>query len=277
MSFRTAVPFILMSFRTGVLCILAISAGVARSASAQTPIPAKIMQQLSLQLRHDVPAMRDCTTKSKYPFTARAVDLNGDSKPEYLLASASECECGQVNCSQWVYRANDKAFDLLLEAEGYVLNIGATSHRGYRDLRTTSRNSAAIVNHVSYAFRGVRYERAGSTIENLDTHESKPTERAIQFVKGASSATITGSASAGFPDSWTFKAQKGQTVTMNLQSASEPKTSFTLVAPGTVDRRMITDNQTKWNGALPVDGVYTILVDTKGDGRATYSLTMAIH
>lgn len=240
-------------------------------------IPQKVVQQLAVQLRHDVPAMGDCTTKSKYPFSARAVDLNGDSKPEYLLTSANECECGQVNCSQWVYRANGKGFDLLLEAEGYVLHVGKTAHRNYRDLATTSRNSAAIVNHVSYAFTGARYERTSSTIENLDTHEVKNSERAIQFARGSSSTTVIGSASAGFPDSWTVSARKGQTLSLTVERTSGAKSSFTIVAPGSIDRRMIADNQTKWSGALPADGVYTILVATNGDGRARYSLTVGIR
>ncbi|MEP6781718.1 MAG: hypothetical protein ABJC26_17595 [Gemmatimonadaceae bacterium] len=250
---------------------------VADKSTAAQQIPAKVMQQLAVQLRRDVPAMSDCTTKSKYPFTARVVDLNGDSKPEYLLTSASECECGQVNCSQWVYRANEKGFEMLLEAEGYVLNVGKAAHRNYRDLATTSRNSAAIVNHVSYAFTGARYERASSTIENLETHEIKDTERAIQFARGTSATTVTGSASAGFPDSWTVKARKGQTLSLTIERTSGTTSSFTIVAPGSVDRRMIADNQIRWNGALPADGMYTILVDSNGDGHAKYSLTVGIR
>ncbi|MEP6834689.1 MAG: hypothetical protein ABJB74_14940 [Gemmatimonas sp.] len=236
------------------------------------------MQRLAKQLHADSPAMRECTTKSEFNFYARAVDLNGDKQPEYLLTSANACECGQVNCSQWVYRTRDAKLELLLQAEGYVLSETKSSHNGYRDLTATARDNAAIVDHVAYAYTGKRYARTGSTIENLETHEIKPTQQPIRFTRGASSATVTGSADLAFPDSWTFDARSGQTLTLNLQRTSGTPATFTIVGPGGTDggARVVADLQVSWSGQLPADGQYTILVDAKGDGRAKYALTVGI-
>ena len=248
-----------------------------RTVPAQTAIPRAVMQQLSNQLRSDVPAIRECTSKSDFPFSARAVDLNGDDHSEYLLTSANDCECGQVNCTHWVYRAHDQTFELLLEANGYVLTAASTSHQGYRDLKTTSRNNAVSVDHVLYAFNGTRYQRRRSTIENLDTHEIKPTQQRLRFARGASSATVSGAAALAFPDSWTFEARRGQLVTLSLQHTSGANASFTVVGPDTDGARVLTDLQIRWSNRLPADGQYTILVDAKGDGRAKYALTVEIR
>ena len=244
---------------------------------AQATIHRAIMQQLAKQLRSDVPSMRECTSKATFPFSARAVDLNADGKPEYLLTSASDCECGQVNCAQWVYRAHERSFDLLLEANGYVLTTGAASHGGYRDLTTASRNNAASVDHVSYAFDGKHYERSGSTIENLVTHETKPTAQSIRFAKGTSATSVNGSASLAFPDSWTFEAKRGQLLTLELQRVSGAAATFTLVGPAVDGGHVVTDLQVRWSDRLPSDGKYTILVEANGDGRAKYALTVAIR
>lgn len=244
---------------------------------SQVPVPRVVMQRLAKQLRNDIPSIRDCQSKSEFSFRARVIDLNGDKEPEYLLTSVNECECGQVNCSQWVYRAHDQSFDLLLEAEGYVLTTGSSSHSGYLDLKTTSRGSAVIVDHVSYAFNGRRYERSSSTIENLDTHETKPTEQPIRFARGMSSATVRGSAALAFPDSWTFDAKRGQMLMLDLQRVGGASATFTLIGPGTDGQRLLADSQVKWRDRLPLDGRYTILVDAKGDARARYALTVNIQ
>lgn len=263
--------------RVILLTVALVSAARPQAAPAQATVPKAVMKQLAQQLHKDSPAMRDCESKSEFNFSARAVDLNGDKQPEYFLTSISACECGQVNCSQWVYRANDKSFDLLLEGEGYVLALGDNSHNGYRDLNTTSRGNAVIVDHVSYAFDGRTYKRASSTIENLDTHETKPTEQRIQFARGASAATVSGSASPGFPDSWTFVAKRGQTLSLALEKNGGVAATFSVIGPSADGDHVIADLQSKWNGALPADGRYTILVDAKSDGRAKYSLTVGIR
>ena len=221
--------------------------------------------------------MRECQTNAEFNFSARAVDLDGDKQPEYLLTSARTCECGQVNCSQWVYRARDKSLDLLLEAEGYELNVRSALHNKFRDLATTSRSNAAIVNHVSYVFDGKRYVQASSSIENLDTHETKPTQQRIRFAKGASSATVRGSAALAFPDSWVFDATRGQTLTLSLTRTGGVGTTFTLVGPGPDGARVLVDAKEKWNDRLPLDGRYTILVNSQGDGRGKYALVIRIR
>ena len=263
------------------MSLAAVSAGAQAPSASDRPltdvVPRSVMQRLAVQLKNDSPAMRDCHANTEFNFLARAVDLNGDNQPEYLLTSVGACECGQVNCSQWVYRANEKSFERLLEGEGYVLTPTTAVHGGYRDLKTTSRGNAAIVDHVSYAYNGHTYQRAGSTIENLETHETKPTEQRIQFSRGASSARVSGSVSPGFPDSWTFVAKRGQTVAVALVVTAGAGANFTVIGPSAQGEHVMVDLQHNWNGVLPADGKYTILVDTNEDGRARYALTLGIR
>lgn len=259
------------------VCAMLTICATSNVACAQANVPRSVMQGLAKQLDADSPAIRDCDAKAEFKFSARALELNGDKQPEYVLTSINACECGQVNCSQWVYRTIDKGYELLLEGNGYTLAPTAGSHGGYRDIKTTSRGNAVIVDHVSYAFTGKRYEQVSSTIENLDTHESKATERRIQFAKGASSATVNGSASLGFPDSWAFVAKRGQTLTLALTRTNGVSTSFTLIGPDVGGGRVIADSQSQFSNPLPLDGRYIILVDSRGDGRATYTLTVGIH
>jgi hypothetical protein len=204
------------------------------------------------------------------------MDLNGDNQSEYLLTSASDCECGQVNCSQWVYRSHNGALQFLLQAEGYVLNARDTSHNGYLDLETASRNNAVIIDHNIYTFNGTKYERAESRIENLDTHESKPTLQRIRFAARKSSATVTGSASPSYSDSWVLAAKKGLTLQLAITRTNGVATSFTLLAPGVEGGDVIADSQSKWSGVLPQSGIYTIVVGTNGDGKGSYRMTVAI-
>ncbi|MEO7359262.1 MAG: hypothetical protein ABI120_02960 [Gemmatimonadaceae bacterium] len=255
----------------------ALGAAVPHSVVPHSVVPHSVMQRLAVQLNKDSPAMRDCDVKTAFNFSARAFDLNGDKQPEYLLTSVGACECGQVNCSQWVYRVNDTSFQLLLEGEGYVLAPAATSHGGYRDLTTTSRGNAVIVDHVWYAYDGRRYQRSGSTIENLETHARKPTEQRIQFTRGASSARVIGSASPGFPDRWTFVAKRGQTVSIALEKIARAAATFRVIGPGANGEHVLVDLQHTWISQLPVDGSYTILVESKTDGPVRYVLTVGIR
>jgi hypothetical protein len=80
--------------------------------------------------------------------------------PEQLLVQASDaCHCGVTgNCEFWVLERRGKSFSVLLETE-MVQRFGVEPSRsnGYRDLITSSHDSAALQGLVLYKFDGKQY------------------------------------------------------------------------------------------------------------------------
>ena len=86
---------------------------------AHAAIPTGIVQELQQQLEKDVPDVVDCEPERRLPFNAQEIHLAGDGSLQYLLTSTGDCMCGQVNCSEWVYRRGPQKWELILETQGY--------------------------------------------------------------------------------------------------------------------------------------------------------------
>lgn len=260
-----------------IIYAAALLCGPAMPARADDVVPSGVMQQLLKQIRTDVPDMRECKPAKGWPFEAQALDLNGDGKPEYVLTANSECGCGEANCSQWIYRQGQSRWELILETAGYDLAANPASHNGYRDVDVASRDNAAIIDHLHYVFNGRRYAQSEGAKENLETGQIKADARRVRFAKGTSSAIVTGSADVGFGDSWMLGAGKGQTMHLALQPVKKgDPVVMTLLGPQSAGGHVIADRVKQWSGVLPASGDYTILVDTEGDRRAAYGLTVGI-
>ncbi len=145
--------------RLSVFVIVAFALTCARAA-IPSAVPSAIANELLQQLKKDVPDVLDCESQHGLPFDAQEIHLAVDGSPQYLLTSKSDCMCGQVNCSEWVYRRGPRQWELILETQGYRFNVRATVHHGYRDVETLSRDNAARVDILTYIFDGRMYRAA---------------------------------------------------------------------------------------------------------------------
>lgn len=233
-----------------------------------------VVRQLIRQLRDDVSEMRECRPTHGLPVDVRELDLAGDGQPAYLLTSIAACECGPVNCSQWIYRRTPQGFAKILEADGYRLSLGATRHHGLADIETEARGSAVSIDRQRYAFDGTTYRAGANAIEDVRTGATKPGLRRVRFAKGRSAALLTGRASFGFTDRWVFEARAGQTLHLALLPG-DAGAVLTLV-PATDRSGVSIDRVKRWDGVLPSTGDYTVLVDAEGDRPADYRLQLGI-
>ena len=200
-------------------------------------------------------------------------DLNRDGVKEYEVQLSGMCSCGAHNCNIYLYRRAGQGFESILEsASGLGIEFLKTSSNGYTDLQINSHNNAATESRTVYKFDGKQYREARTTLVQLETGESKPAFRRVQFPRGASSTTVQGKASIALPDTYLVGAREGQVMTVQL-TAVRKSVRFLVMSPKTTS--LIADNARSWTGTLPETGDYQIIVDADERG-GTYSMTISI-
>ena len=225
------------------------------------------------ELRDCLKEPQDGSRPSEEDMTVEELDLNRDGVKEYEVQLSGMCACGAHNCTIYLYRRSGQGFESILEsASGLGIELLRTSTNGYRDIQINAHNNAATEGRTVYKFDGTQYKEAGSTIVQLETGESKPAYRRVQFQRGASSATVKGKASIALPDTYLVGARAGQTMSVQL-TAPRKSVRFLVMSPKTTS--LIADNSRGWSGTLPEDGDYTIIVDADEIG-GTYSMTISI-
>ena len=200
-------------------------------------------------------------------------DLNRDGVKEYEVQLSGMCSCGAHNCNIYLYRRAGQGFESILEStSGLGIEFLRTSSNGYTDLQINAHNNAATESRTVYKFDGKQYREARTTIVQLETGESKPAFRRVQFQRGASSTTVQGKASIALPDTYLVGARAGQVMTVQLTSQRK-SVRFLVMSPKTTS--LIADNARSWTGTLPETGDYHIIVDADERGGA-YSMTISI-
>ncbi len=240
----------------------------------------EVQSKLFKKVLADYPDVRECVEKeeggtraAEENMSVEEVDLNRDGVSEYEVQLSGPCVCGMVNCSIYVYRQNVAGYESILEdASGFGLELLKTSSNGYRDVRVDARDSAATQAQTIYKFDGKRYREASSRMVNMQTGESKPASRRVQFRRGSSSTTLQGRVSIELPDTLIVGARAGQTMTVQLTSPRKSARFMLMTARTTMS---LADNTSSWTGTLPETGDYLILVEADEKG-ATYSMTITI-
>ncbi|MCR6679000.1 hypothetical protein NVV43_26255, partial [Escherichia marmotae] len=69
-------------------------------------------------------------------------------------------------------------------------------------------------------FDGKQYREARSTITQVETGETKPSSRRLQFKRGMSSTTVQGKVSIALPDTFIVGARAGQVMSVQLTAPS---------------------------------------------------------
>lgn len=107
---------------------------------------------------------------------------------------------------------------------------------------------------------------------------SAQSDKRIKFKKGESSATVSGGAPRGETTGYLVKASKNQTMKVSIASIENNavfmiknlSTGYLLTGAGDLD------DATSWEGVLPSDGDYRIIVGSTRGG-AEYTLIVTIH
>jgi hypothetical protein len=267
---RSAVAFIAIN------CLLFAGMAKAQQHDDKQDLRAKLFNKVL----SDFKDVRECLeqeegglAKAQENMNVEELDLNNDGVKEYEVELSGPCSCGMVNCSIYVYRKAGQGFESILDdAAGYGVELLKTSSNGYRDLLVTARDTAATQSQTTYKFDGKQYREAKSMLVQVETGETKPASRRLQFKRGTSQTTVQGKVSIALPDTYLVGARAGQVMTVKL-IAPRKAVRFLLMSPST--RSLVADNARDWTGVLGETGDYTIIIDS--DARnSTYSMTVSI-
>jgi len=239
-----------------------------------------VRSKLFKQVLAEYPDVRECVEKEEGGIRAaeentsvEEVDLNRDGVSEYQVGLSSPCVCGMVNCSIYVYRQSPRGYEsILADAAGLGLEVLKTLSNGYADVLVEARDTAATRSETTFKFDGKQYREAGSRIVQMETGESKPAYRRVQFKRGASSTTLQGKVSIALPDTYLIGARAGQVMTVQLTA---PRSSVRFMLMTSRTTTLLADNTRSWTGTLPETGDYHIIVDADEKG-GTYSMTISI-
>lgn len=240
----------------------------------------ELRTKLFNQVLADFKDLRECMQqeegglrKAQENMTVEELDLNNDGVKEYEVEMSGPCACGMVNCSIYIYRKAGQGFELILDdAAGLGVELLRTSTNGYRDLLVTARDTAATQSQTTYKFDGKRYRDAKNMLVHVETGESKPAFRRLQFKRGTSETTVQGKVSIALPDTYLVRARAGQVMTVKLV-APRKAVRFLVMSPST--RSLVADNARDWTGVLDESGDFTIIVDADARSSA-YSMTVSI-
>ncbi len=240
----------------------------------------ELRAKLFKQVLADFKDLRECyeqeeggLPKAQENMNVEEHDLNRDGVKEYEVELSGPCSCGMVNCSIFVYRKAGEGFESILDdAAGFGVEVLKTSSNGYSDLRVTARDNAATQAETTYKFDGKQYREAKNMLVQVETGETKPASRRLQFKRGTSEATVQGKVSIALPDTYLVGARAGQVMTVKL-TAPRKAVRFMVMSPST--RSLVADNARDWTGKLEETGDYTILIDAD-ERNSAYTMTVSI-
>ncbi len=110
--------------------------------------------------------------------TVKATDLDGDGRPEFILAGLI---CGQ-NCSHWIYRQRGKLFERIpFEGTFLDLKVLATSTKGYRDLLGRMFLNCCEGGLQTYQFDGREYKPTICKIEKYGYTDRRGVYRRYKY------------------------------------------------------------------------------------------------
>ena len=124
-------------------------------------------EEVATSVRRDGLSLDEAVKK----ITVRAVDLNGDGKPEYILSGLM---CGMQNCSYSLYKADGTTYKRI-PLVGYFtgIKILATKTNGYSDLLGYEFINCCEGGLQTYQFNGTGYEPTICKIEKYGYTDSR--------------------------------------------------------------------------------------------------------
>jgi len=191
---------------------------------------------------------------------------------DVVLASVHQpCICGNVNCPYYVLRLDAGKPRLLYATYGIVVKTIAAAP--LPRLVVQAHDSALVIDETTAVYRNGKYADQTSARVRADNGARKANDVPVRFVAGASSATLHGSASTGWYDSFAFDAQQGQLLTIG-EVRSRGTVTITVFGPGTGATLAVAFDKPV---VLPQSGRYHLEVEVASDADVPYALTLAIR
>lgn len=184
--------------------------------------------------------------------------------------------CGNVNCPYLVVAFQRGDARKVLWADGYAVTVGRESP--LPSLRVTSHDSADT-NYISrYEWRSGRYVRVEYLRERLDTGETRPASIPVAFARGASSATVHGSVTHYWSETFDVVARSGQRLVVSNIRSADP---LQIMLDGPDGLPLVVNVAAGTPYLLSSSGTYqlTVYLDTvKGSDRdRPFALTVTIR
>lgn len=136
-----------------------------RPRTPDRPRRVSVTQQLVEQMLRDEAVDRECVESANGRlgdlFSASAIDLNRDGRPELNLIGTG-CACrGMRRCMWWIYRQTADGYEQLLEGvPAEDISPLGTSTNGYRDIRVSMWAGSSDMVAIVYRFDRSRYRDA---------------------------------------------------------------------------------------------------------------------
>lgn len=144
-------------------------------------------------------------------------------------------------------------------------------------LKSTFLVAYVLLSTVALSFGTFHHPSSEAAVEQPVLIAQRSRVQRIRFKPGESSATIQTAVVRGTRDIYLLGAQKGQMMTLKIESV-ENNAVFDVEAPPTKSgqRRVLKEEAVFWSGRLPDSGDYQIVVGATR-GNATYRLQVAIR
>lgn len=136
-----------------ILAVTSVSNGMAQSGQATIKEKRDLLQQLG----NDGEDIADISTES---VKVKKIDLNNDSKPEYIVYVEELCGASG-SCDYWIYGQRGSGFVLLLKTFAYsdfAVKPAAAYTNGYRNLTAEAHGDAESTSYKIYKYNGDAYE-----------------------------------------------------------------------------------------------------------------------
>ena len=270
--------------------------GVYRDEAVRGSIPASMLVASALAaslvtaIAHAT-GVADCaneTNQSAAAFVRSSFDTHDlrlyDGTHVTVAISHSPCLAHNAVNRVLVYaRKPDGTYELAFDDYGSPDTVDASSDG---TVTLTSHETVEIVDEATYVWNGRTYVFSPERSQRYDVAigEGRPYVVRVEFARGRSSATLSGTIAGGFGDDYEFDARAGQKVTVRIVDGSSKNVRFDVYRgrPGLESPvELVLGASQTWSGTLPSSGTWNLSVSgvetMAHDAKAPYSLILTIR
>jgi hypothetical protein len=230
--------------------------------------------------------VRECATESgKLPqtyaltaFDVRRVLLRGGEAMTVMVATDACLARGQ-STRIMIFEKTAVGYrrvldDLTLPGLAKVESTGTVTLPTHESMDVIL-ESTYVWNGVTYAFSPIQSHRYDVALA-----QRRPYETPVRFVRGESSAVLSGSVAYNFGDHYVFEASAGQRVTIRLMTYAGSRPAVSLYYKDEISSVAELGATSSWTGKVRKGGLYHLFVTGTSERDATrrsaYSIRLSI-